>query len=129
MLRTSLRSLALVAIALQAAGCATITQGTNDVLQFQSSPQGAAVQTSNGMSCASTPCSIKMPRKSELVATFSKPGCKSRQVSVTNKMAGGGGAAVAGNVLEAGIIGLGIDAATGAGLELVPNPVVVELTC
>ena len=44
-------------------------------------------------------------------------------------MSTSGGAAVAGNILVGGIIGLGVDAATGAGKELTPNPVQVTLDC
>ena len=44
-------------------------------------------------------------------------------------MAASGGAALAGNVLVGGIIGLGVDAATGASKELTPNPVRVTLEC
>ena len=34
---------------------------------------------------------------------------------------------MAGNVLVGGIIGVGVDAASGAALDLTPNPVVVTL--
>ncbi len=36
---------------------------------------------------------------------------------------------MAGNVLVGGIIGAGVDASSGAVLELVPNPVEVQLEC
>lgn len=110
-------------------GCATITQGTTDVLEIRTEPSGAQVQTSNGLSCASTPCALKMPRRSELVVKITKPGCRPAEVNVTHKTSGSGAAGVAGNVLVGGIIGLGVDAATGASQELVPNPVEVTLQC
>jgi len=111
------------------AGCATVTRGSNDVLQINSTPSGAQVQTSNGFSCQSTPCAIKMPRRSEFVATISKPGCRPLQVNVTHKTADAGAAGIAGNVLVGGVIGLGVDAATGASQDLVPNPITAELSC
>ena len=111
------------------ANCATVTRGTSDVLQVNTDPVGAQVQTSNGYSCGSTPCVIKMPRRSEFVATITKPGCETARVNVTHRTAGGGAAGVAGNVLVGGIVGLGVDAATGASQELVPNPVNVTLDC
>lgn len=111
------------------AGCATITRGTTDVLVVNSTPGGAQVKLSDGQECTSTPCSFKLPRKSELNVLVSKSRCKPQQVRVTNKVAGSGGAAMAGNVLFGGIIGAGVDAGTGAMLELVPNPVEVELEC
>lgn len=110
-------------------GCATITRGTTDALVVNSQPQGAQVQLSNGMSCTSTPCTFKLPRKSDLQVTISKAGCQTMVTNVTHKTAGAGAAGVAGNVLVGGIIGLGVDAATGASQELVPNPLEVTLQC
>ena len=120
-----LAALGLVAVSLSA--CATVTRGRNTAWEVQTTPVGASVSTSNGFSCASTPCSIKMPRKSEFTATITKPGYKTATVSVTNKVAGAGGAAMAGNLLAGGIIGAGVDASSGAMLDLTPNPAVVTL--
>ncbi|EDM70669.1 Translation initiation factor 2, gamma subunit, GTPase [Roseobacter sp. AzwK-3b] len=111
------------------ANCATITRGSKDVLEIRTDPVGAEVQTSNGFSCGSTPCAIKMPRRSEFVVDITKPGCKPMRVNVTHKTAGGGAAGVAGNVLVGGVIGLAVDAGTGASQDLVPNPVDVKLEC
>ena len=110
-------------------GCATITRGTTDALVVNSTPQGAQVQLSNGMSCTSTPCTFKLPRKSDLQITVSKDRCQTVVTNVTHTTAGAGAAGVAGNVLVGGIIGLGVDAATGASQDLVPNPVEVTLQC
>lgn len=110
-------------------GCATVTRGTEDVLQIVTQPAGAEVQTSNGFSCGSTPCAIRMPRRSEFVVTITRPGCRPAQVNVTHRTADAGAAGIAGNVLVGGVIGLGVDAATGASQELVPNPVEIELDC
>lgn len=70
---------------------------------------------------------MKMPRKSEFTAMVTKPGYKPVQVSVTNKVSGGGGAGMAGNILLGGIIGAGVDATTGAMLDLSPNPAIVKM--
>jgi hypothetical protein len=126
--KTPLLFAALSSLALLA-NCATVTRGTKDVLIIESSPAGAQVQTSNGLSCSSTPCTLKMPRRSDLVVSVSKRGCKTHQVAVTHKTADSGAAGVAGNVLVGGVIGLAIDAGTGASQELVPNPVSVALDC
>ena len=64
---------------------------------------------------------IKMPRKSEFVATSTLEGYQLATVTVTNKVSTGGGVAMAGNVLVGGILGAGIDAGTGAMLDLTPN--------
>lgn len=110
-------------------GCATITRGSDDVLQIITEPSGAQVQTSNGMSCSSTPCALKMPRRSDLVVNITKQGCQPVAVNVTHKTADSGAAGVAGNVLVGGLIGLAVDASTGASQDLVPNPVAVNLQC
>jgi hypothetical protein len=83
--------------------------------------------TTNGYQCQSTPCSVKMPRRSEFGVTITKPGYKTVTANVTNKVSGGGGVAMAGNVLVGGIIGAGVDVGTGAMLDLTPNPLVVTL--
>jgi hypothetical protein len=107
--------------------CATVTRGSSDAWEVSTEPSGAKVETSNGRMCESTPCAIRMKRKSEFSATISKPGYKPIHVSVTHKTAGSGAAGVAGNVLVGGLIGLGVDMSTGASQDLVPNPVRVTL--
>ena len=109
--------------------CATITRGENDTLVINTSPAGAQVAVNNGKSCTSTPCAIEMPRRSEVVLTITKARCTPVQVGITHKTADGGSAAMAGNVLVGGIIGLAVDASTGATQDLVPNPVNVTLQC
>ena len=108
-------------------GCATITRGNSTAWEVNTNPVGAKVKTTNGFYCDSTPCSLKMPRKSEFTATITKLGYKSLDVKVTNKVSGSGGAGMAGNVLVGGIIGAGVDLATGAMLDLTPNPLTVNL--
>lgn len=123
----SLKILAAALAGLSLCACATVTRGTNTAWEVQTDPSGARVETSHGHQCASTPCAMKMPRKSEFTATITKPGYKPVTVSVTNKVSGGGGAAMAGNVILGGIIGAGVDATSGAMLDLTPNPAVVKL--
>ncbi|MDP1735904.1 MAG: PEGA domain-containing protein [Caulobacter sp.] len=113
--------------ALSLGACATVTRGGNDAWVVTSEPAGAKVETSNGHFCEATPCAIKMSRKSEFVATITKPGYKPATVTVTHKTGGAGAAGVAGNVLVGGIIGIGVDMYTGASQDLVPNPVTVIL--
>ncbi len=117
----------VICLAVSLSGCATVTRGTKDAWSVTSEPSGARVETTHGFFCEATPCAIKMPRKSEFTATLTKPGYKPATVQVTNKIAGAGGAAMAGNVLVGGLIGVGIDASTGAMKDLVPNPAHVVL--
>lgn len=119
---------AALAAALSLSACATVTRGQNTAFEVNSTPSGASVVTSNGHQCPSTPCSIKMPRRSDFTVTIAKPGYKPATASVTNKVSGEGGVAMAGNVIIGGVVGAGVDVATGAMLDLTPNPLNVTLT-
>ena len=117
--------LALVMVGLSA--CATITRGTTTAFTVETTPAGASVKLSNGMSCDYTPCSFEVKRKPGFVATIEKEGFETATVNIISSVASGGGAAMAGNVLLGGIIGAGVDASTGAMNNLSPNPLVIEL--
>ena len=106
--------------------CATITRGTKEVFTVDSTPQNASVQLSTGLS-GQTPASFKVPRRESLHVTISKEGYMTRQITVPSQISGGGGVAMAGNVLLGGLIGLGVDAGTGAMYEHKPNPLHVQL--
>ena len=54
-------------------------------------------------------------------------GYKPQEVPVKTQIAGAGAAGFAGNILLGGVVGMGVDAATGSTLEHVPNPVHVAL--
>ncbi len=113
--------------ALQLGACATVTRGSSTAWEVNSVPSGAAVKTSNGMFCNSTPCSLKVKRRSDFTATLTKDGYKSAEVQVTHKIGTGGGVGMAGNVLLGGIIGAAIDGGSGAMFDLTPNPVMITL--
>lgn len=108
------------------AGCATVTRGTTNQVQIVSEPSGASVRTSMGHQCV-TPCTISVSRKDEFVVSYSMPGYEDAQVQVKTGIAGSGAAGFAGNLVLGGVVGMGVDAATGATLEHVPNPVSVTL--
>ena len=107
-------------------GCATITRGTHEKFNIRSQPSGADVSLTNGLRCT-TPCHLNLRRKEEFVATVTLPGYKPAQISVESKMHGGGGAALAGNLVAGGIIGGAIDGTNGSLRDLKPNPIDVTL--
>ena|SRR5688572_20388792 len=110
------------------AACATVTRGTTQAFVVETDPDGAQVMTSSGMSCPSTPCTFaRVPRNSEFVVTISKDGYRTTTHTVTHQTAGGGAAGMAGNVLVGGLIGVAVDASSGATQDLVPNPLHVTL--
>jgi hypothetical protein len=114
------------ALAALAAGCATVTRGTTSQVQFVSDPPGAELRTSLGHACV-TPCTLNFQRRDEFVVTFSRAGYRSVQIPVSTRIAGAGAAGFAGNVILGGVVGMGVDVATGAALEHCPNPVSVTL--
>jgi hypothetical protein len=109
--------------ALSLGGCATVTRGMSEQVNFTSEPSGAAVRTSIGLACPATPCTFDISRKAAFSAVFSMPGHLDQQIDVTTELAGNGAAGFAGNVLIGGVIGMGTDVATGATLNHSPNPV------
>jgi hypothetical protein len=117
-----MRFVLVVALASLCGGCATIIRGTTDEVGFNSVPSGAEVHTSNGLGCV-TPCTLTVKKNEEFIATFEKPGFLPQQIPVSRQVVGAGVAATAGNVILGGLIGVGVDAATGAGFEHTPNPV------
>lgn len=116
--------LSLAGLAL--AGCATITRGTTNQIQIVSEPAGAMARTSLGHQCP-TPCTLTVARKDEFSVTFTMPGYEDQTVLVKTQLAGAGAAGFAGNVIVGGIVGMGVDAATGSTLDHIPNPVSVVL--
>jgi len=120
-----LRYLAL-GVAVVVGGCATIIRGTTSNVGFDSQPSGAEVRISSGLGCV-TPCSLVVKRNEEFIASFTKLGYVGQQIEVKTKVAGEGAAGFAGNIVAGGVIGMGVDAATGGALEHSPNPVVVVL--
>ena len=125
--RLALRATLLACATLSLGACATVTRGSSEAWTVETTPGGAAVATTTGFKCDATPCTFKMKRKKEFDVTITKAGYKPYTASVTNQIGGKGGAALAGNVLVGGLIGLGVDAATGASKDLTPNPLKVTL--
>jgi hypothetical protein len=114
-------------LAASAAACATVTRGTSQAWTVQSAPTGAAVKTTNGFACEATPCTFKMKRKASFDVTITKPGYKVYHGQVVHQVSAGGGAGMAGNVIVGGLIGAGVDVASGAMMDLKPNPMTVTL--
>ncbi len=106
--------------------CATVTRGTTNQMQIRSEPPGARVTTSLAHSCT-TPCTFTVSRKDEFSMTFTLPGYRDERVEVKTRVAGEGVAGLVGNAIVGGIVGAGVDVATGSTLEHFPNPVVITL--
>jgi hypothetical protein len=109
--------------ALTMAGCATVTRGTTDQITVTSEPPNAEVTTSLSQACT-TPCTFTVGRKDEFTVKIAAPGYKTQEIPVRTRVAAAGAAGMAGNVLIfGGLVGVAVDATSGAMLEHVPNPV------
>lgn len=153
----------LLLLAAAVSGCASVTCGTNDILEVISDPIQAQVEVVRldrgltkkelkrnvpkeqlkkiqqenkgkkdqdqfrGPLVGVTPAAFSLARKGEYTVTVKKEGYQTAVVEVKNKVAKGGAAGMAGNVLVGGILGAGVDAGTGAMLNLVPNPIDLKL--
>ncbi|WP_245259309.1 translation initiation factor 2 [Methylobacterium sp. 77] len=83
--------------------------------------------STKGYACPATPCSLDVDRSDEFDVTFAKPGFRPETIPVRTQVVGTGAAGMAGNVIAGGIIGIGVDAATGAAFDHFPSPVVATL--
>jgi hypothetical protein len=117
--------LAVAAVA-ALSGCATITRGTTQAWTVETDPVGATVELSSGEKCV-TPCTLKKKRKDGFIVSIVKDGYRAVQTEILSSVSGAGAAGMAGNVIVGGLIGIGVDAASGATRDLTPNPLVVKM--
>jgi hypothetical protein len=108
--------------------CATITRGVHEKLTVMSDPPGARVQLSTGEIGVTPAKFVKTRRGDSFTVTITKPGYVPLTVKVESKGGPTGGTAMAGNAVSGGIVGIAVDASTGAYNSLYPNPISVHLT-
>jgi hypothetical protein len=125
-MKNFVRLMGVTAVALSLPACATITRGTQETYQIVSTPPGADVTLSTGQTCT-TPCKLKLKRKTEFVVNMTMPGYEPFEGKVDSKIKGGGVTAAAGNLLAGGIIGGIVDGTNGSMRDLTPNPLNVTL--
>ncbi|GKT36479.1 PEGA domain-containing protein, partial [Aduncisulcus paluster] len=105
-------------------GCASVTRGTTENISIASTPSGAEA-TVTGLDVPTacvTPCVVTVNRNADITVAFAKPGYEPQVIPLTKEIPGTGAAGFAGNLLAGGLIGMGVDAATGAALDHKPNP-------
>ena len=115
------------------AGCASVVSGRSADVTINSYPQKAyvVVHDSEGQQVASavTPAVVPLKRArswfhpAKYTATISKPGFQTAQVPINSKV----NPWVAGN-LAVGLLGIGVDAATGAAWKPNPGEIATTLT-
>ncbi|MEE9375897.1 MAG: translation initiation factor 2 [Rhizobiaceae bacterium] len=114
-------------LCLSTASCATVARGTTEDVTIKTTPADANVVTSLNHVCQTNPCVVKVPRKESFQVTASKPGYETKTINVGTKVSGKGATGLAGNLLLGGVIGVGVDVATGAARDHTPNPVIIDL--
>lgn len=106
-------------------GCGSMVNGTTQKIAATSTPPGAKAVAMGGdksVECV-TPCTLVLKRKYSHTVTISKEGYKPQTASLTSTLSG----AVGGNILAGGLIGWGVDAASGGDSKLVPEAINVTL--
>lgn len=120
------RILLILPLLTLATGCATVTRGTTEAMIIETDPAGANVVLSTGETCRS-PCTLEKKRKDGFDVMIEKAGFETVEVAVISQTANAGAAGMAGNVVLGGLIGMAVDAGSGAMKELSPNPLQVKL--
>ena len=124
-----MRIVGIVALCAIAGGCASVTRGTTENISIASTPSGAEA-TISGLDIPTacvTPCSVVVKRNADISVAFQKEGYEPQIVQLTKEIPAAGAAGFAGNVLIGGLVGMGVDAVTGAATDHKPNPVTVVL--
>jgi hypothetical protein len=117
------------AIALPCVGCASVTRGTTENISIATTPAGATADIAgleNPTACV-TPCVVQAKRSADITITINKEGYQPQIIPLTKEIPGTGAAGFAGNLLLGGVVGMGVDAVTGAAQDHKPNPVIVTL--
>src|SRR4030081_3817276 len=124
-----IRLLVAAAIVLPCFGCASVTRGTTENISITSTPAGATAELSgldNPTACV-TPCVVVAKRSADITVSINKEGYEPQVIPLTKEIPGTGAVGFAGNVLVGGLVGMGVDAYTGAAMDHKPNPVIVTL--
>ena len=107
-------SVLLLAAAMVLGSCATITKGTDQVISLDTpghpGAQCTLISDAIGTRQAVTPATLNLPKGGDNIAITCMKGCYRGTGIISSEVE----TMTAGNVLAGGIIGLGVDAASGA---------------
>lgn len=108
-------------------GCATIISGTKQDISVNSTPASASVTVKTvggvGVFTGTTPATCKLERKREYIVYVRLDGFQEQQIQVSHSF----NAWVVGNLVCGGVLGLVIDAVTGAMWNLEPQTIHMEM--
>jgi len=107
-------------------GCGLILGGgSRQTIQVQASPAGAKITTTPPTGDYTAPTNLNLERKTNYVLNFSKDGYSPATFQLASHTRGG---IVVADILLTGLIGVIVDAATGAWSKLEPETATVSLT-
>jgi hypothetical protein len=108
------RIVAIAGMALAVTGCATVIAGTTQDIRIVSDPPGAECRVSRdevALAVVTTPATVNVPRsKRNIMAVCRKEGLPETAETIPSEIHGG----TVGNVIAGGLIGVAVDAASGA---------------
>ena len=113
-----------LALAATLGGCGTIFGGSSQEVSIASSPGAAEVELDHVSRTVSTPAEIELKRKNSYELTFSKEGYETETASIESSLRGG---ILVLDILFTGLLGVAIDAGTGAWNSLSPENLSVSL--
>lgn len=102
--------------------CGTIVQGTTQDVVVSTTPAYARVWV-DGVEQGKTPDTLRLRRKDDHTIRLVKEGYKDVEIKLVSSVS----AALFGNIIFGGLIGCIIDCSNGAGYELSPDEIVVDL--
>lgn len=113
--------------------CSTVANGSNQLVKFETSNASGSVEGANcdikggskGMvnKTVTTPGEVQIPRSKKMLnINCSKPGYMDGTKQVTGRVEG----TTAGNIILGGVVGLGVDAASGA-LYKYPDTITITM--
>lgn len=113
-----LRYFAAASLLLAAPGCATLTHGNMQSVTVGSTPAGASVSV-DGQQMGTTPATVRLTRKDAHVLRLDLQGYEPFEMQLERKTSGW----IWGNIVFGGLIGVVVDASTGAMYRLTPGAV------
>ena len=119
-----IRLVCSVAALCSLAGCGTIIHGSHQNIVATSSPAGAKVETTPLSGTFTTPTTLNLERNSNYVLNFTSAGYTPATFAIKHEISGG---VLIGDILL-GLIGVVVDAVTGAWYNLSPETAVVTMT-
>lgn len=117
-----MKAIAVLLLCSTLASCATIIHGTDQEIGITSNPSNAYIWVDRNY-VGNTPITVKLSRKDQHVVTINLPGYQTYEIHLSRELSGW----TFGNIIFGGVIGVAVDAVSGALYRLTPEQVHVEM--